>query len=358
MCNASQDKIAVHLNHHVEAACQPVAVSSPTTVRSPLLRQRPVMRFDQELSDDDPDNAGNTGLFHSPTKSDSIISKTDSAAVIATSSLDADSEDGGDLQRCGSNDVVKPLSDSLSQCEEGITNKTESLGSESPITPTHCPFDHKTGVRSELNNLTISSINYTNQDDGQFESKRSPKLEHKAVTRVKSMMSIEAPNLPQLQKSKIDEPSAGLTPSQLPSDATQCGKKPKTAGGLAPHQHYKKGDASEPVGGCNIHAVTLWRSEEESFGLDLEITSSPLKVVITGLKPGGAAERVCLIGFSLISVQHKLMDTSDLTRHVSLNYLKHYVENVLKLHNALRNFKNQLTMSGIFGLSTVDSSAH
>uniref|UniRef100_A0A671VEH7 PDZ domain containing 2 n=1 Tax=Sparus aurata TaxID=8175 RepID=A0A671VEH7_SPAAU len=262
VCSASQDKIAVHLNHHVEAACQPVAVSSPTTVRSPLLRQRPVMRFDQELSDDDPDNAGNTGLFHSPTKSDSIISKTDSAAVIATSSLDADSEDGGDLQRCGSNDVVKPLSDSLSQCEEGITNKTESLGSESPITPTHCPFDHKTGVRSELNNLTISSINYTNQDDGQFESKRSPKLEHKAVTRVKSMMSIE-----------------------LPSD---------------------KGDASEPVGGCTIHAVTLWRSEEESFGLDLEITSSPLKVVITGLKPGGAAERVCLIGFSLISVQHNL----------------------------------------------------
>lgn len=52
------------------------------------------------------------------------------------------------------------------------------------------------------------------------------------------------------------------------------------------------------------------------------------------------------------------MDTSDLTRHVSFNYLKHYVENVLKLHNALRNFKNQLTMSGIFGLSTVDSSAH
>ncbi|KAM8761254.1 PDZ domain-containing protein 2 isoform 2-T2 [Acanthopagrus schlegelii] len=291
MCNASQDQIAVHLNHHVEAVCQPVAVSSPTTLRSPLLRQRPVMRFDEELSDDDPDNAGNTGLFHKPSKSYPIIPKSDSAAVIATSSLNGDSEDGGDSQRCGSSDVVTSLSDCLSHYEEGITTKSESLGSESPITPIHCPFDHKAGVRSGLNNLTIRSVNYTNQDDGHFESKRSPKLEHKAVTRVKSMMSIEAPTLPQLQKSKIDEPSAGLAPSQLPSDAIQCGKNPKTAGGLVPHQHYKKGDASEPVDDCTIHAVTLWRSEEESFGLDLEIMSSPLKVVITGLKPGGAAER-------------------------------------------------------------------
>ncbi|XP_073321416.1 PDZ domain-containing protein 2 isoform X2 [Pagrus major] len=293
VCNASQDQVAVHLNHHVEAVCQPVAVSSPTTVRSPLLRQRRMMRFDEELSDDDSDHAGNTGLFHKPTKSDSVISKTDSAVVIATPSLDVDgdSEDGGDLQRCGSNDIVTPLNDSLSQCEEGSTSKSESLGSESPITPIHCPFDHKVGVRSGLNNLTISSANYTNQDDGQFESKRSPKLEHKAVTRVKSMMSIEAPNLLQQQKSKIDEPSAGSASPQLPSDATQCGRNPKTAGGLVPHQHCKKGDASEPVGDCTIHAVTLWRSEDESFGLDLEIMSSPLKVVITGLKPGGAAER-------------------------------------------------------------------
>lgn len=35
--------------------------------------------------------------------------------------------------------------------------------------------------------------------------------------------------------------------------------------------------------------VTLRRSEEESFGLDLEITSSPLIVTVAGIKPGSAA---------------------------------------------------------------------
>ncbi|XP_018524797.1 PDZ domain-containing protein 2 isoform X2 [Lates calcarifer] len=308
--SASQNKTPVPLSTHVEAGCQPIAVSSPTSVRSPLLRQRRVMCFEDELSDDeDSDNTGNTGHFHRPTKSDSLnfsdaqaaqISKTDSAVVIATSAtssldVDGDSEDGGDLHLCGSSDVTTPLNGSFSQCEEGITTKSESPGSESPFMPIRCPFDYRAGVASSLGsvsgNLTIISENYTNQDDGQVESKRSPKLEHKAVTRVKSMMSIEAPNLPQQLKSKVDEPSPCLALSQPPSQPTQCGRNPRTAGGSVPHQHCKKGDASELEGVCAIDSVTLKRSEDESFGLDLEIMSSPLKVVITGLKPGGAAER-------------------------------------------------------------------
>ncbi|KAM9360139.1 PDZ domain-containing protein 2 [Symphorus nematophorus] len=292
--NTPQDKTPVPLNHHTETVCQPIAVSSPSSVRSPLLRQRRMMYFEEELSDDEySNNAGNTGLFLRPTKSDSINSKSDSGVVIATSSLDVDgdSEDGGDLQRCGSNDVTTPLDSSLSQCEEAVISKSESPGSESPFIPIRRPFDHKTGGSSGSNNLTINTVNYTNQDDGQLESKRSPKLEHKAVTRVKSMMSIEAPNLPQQQKSKTDEPSSGSAPSQPPSPATQCGRNPRTADGSVLHQPCKKGDASEPEGVCSIDTVTLWRREDESFGLDLEIMSSPLKVIIAGLKPGGAAER-------------------------------------------------------------------
>lgn len=320
MYNASQDRTSAPLNHHVEAVCQPIAVSSPTSLRSPLLRQRRVMCFEDKLSDDeDSDNVGNNGFFNRPTKSDSFnfsdaktsqISKTDSVVAIATSLLDVEGDrgDGGNLQRCGSNDVPTQLYGSFSTCEEAITNKSESPSSESPFMPIRCPFDHKAGVANSIgsgsNNLNINSENYTNQDDGQLESKRSPKLEHKAVTRVKSMMSIEAPNLPQQQKSKVDEPSHQL-PSQPLSHATQCGRNPRIAGGLIPHQHCKKEDASELVGVCTINTVTLWRSEDESFGLDLEIMSSPLKVVVAGLKPGGAVERVCLTNFIFILVQYQ-----------------------------------------------------
>ncbi|XP_039659264.1 PDZ domain-containing protein 2 isoform X2 [Perca fluviatilis] len=297
--NTSQDKIPVPLSHHAEAVCQPIAVSSPTSVRSPLLRQRRLMCFEDELSDgENSDNARNTRLFHSPTKSDSVnfsdaqaseMSKSGSAVVSATSSLDINGnrDDGRDLQRCGSDDVTTPLYGSFSQCEEG---KSESPGSKSPFMPIR-NAGGSSSMGSGPSNLTINSENYTNQDDGQLESKRSPKLEHKAVTRVKSMMSIEAPNLPQQQKPKVDEPSPGSGPSQPPSLVTPCGRNPKPAGGLVPHQHCKKGDASELVGVCTIDTVTLKRSEDESFGLDLEIMSSPLKVVVAGLKPGGAAEK-------------------------------------------------------------------
>lgn len=313
MYNASQDKTPVPPHHHVEAICQPIAVSSPTSLLSPLLRQQRVMCFENELSDDeDSDNTGNTGLFQC---SDSVsfsdaqasqISKTDSAVVIAASSLDGDSEVIGDLQRCGRNDVTTPLYGSFSM--EGTAHKSESPGSESPFMPIRCPH-HEAGVTSSIcsgsSNLTIKNVNCTSQDDGQLESKRSPKLEHKALMRVKSMMSIEAPNLPLQQKSKVDEPSPGLAPSQPQTHASPCGRNCRIADGLTPFQQCKKGDASELVGVCTIDTVTLWRNEDESFGLDLEIMSSPLKVVITGLKSGGAAERVCLIGFIFMPVQNQ-----------------------------------------------------
>lgn len=317
MYNTSQDKTPVPLNHQEETSVQPVAVSSPSSVRSPLLRQRRVICSEDELSDDeDSDNTGNAGLFRRATKSDSVnfsdaqsshISKANSDVIIATSSLDVDgdSDDGGELQRCGSSDVTTPPYDSCSHFKEGITSKSESPGSESPFQPIRCPFEHKAGVVNSLGsgstNLTILNENYTNQDDGQSETKRSPKLEHKQVTRVKSMMSIEAPNLPQQQKAKADKTSVGLASSPPPSPAAQCGRNPRTTGGLIPHQHCKKGEASELVGVCTIDTVTLRRSEDESFGLNLEIMSSPLKVVITGLKPGGAAERVYLIGFFFVA---------------------------------------------------------
>ncbi|XP_060927971.1 PDZ domain-containing protein 2 [Limanda limanda] len=307
--NTSHDKTPVPLHHHGEDVCQPIAVSSPTSVRSPLLRQRRVMCFAEEFSDEEnSDNTGNAEHSHRPTKSDSVklsdaqapqVSKTDSMGVVATSvtsslDVDGDSEDGGDLKRYGSNDMTTPLDGSFSQREEII----------------RCPIDDKAGVTSSAgsvsSNLTLSSENHTNQDDGQLESKRSPKLEHKAVTRVKSMMSIEAPNLPQQPKSKVDELSL--------SQPTQCGRSPGVAAGSISHQHCKKGEISELLGVCAIDTVTLRRSEDESFGLDLEIMSSPLRIVITGLKPGGAAERgssaLLCPGDEIVKIGEKLVCSS------------------------------------------------
>lgn len=320
MHHTSQDKSPGPPTRHVEAACQSSVGTSPTSVRSPLLRQRRVMCFDEELSDDNEDNAGSTAAFHRPKDSRKVKSsdtqafqfpENESAVVIATSSLevDGDSEDGGDLQRCGSNDAPTPLQGSSMECEEGSTKKTEGPGSESPFIPIRCPFDHKAGVAASVcpgsSNLTISNDNHTNQDDGQLDSKRSPKLEHKAVMRVKSMMSTEAPNLLQPPKAKADEPSPSLASFQPPTpQASQCGRNPRTPTGFVTQPHCRKGDASELAGVCTIDTVTLRRREEESFGLDLEITASPLKVVITRLKPGGAAERVCLVCFIIPTLSH------------------------------------------------------
>ncbi|XP_010778535.1 PDZ domain-containing protein 2-like, partial [Notothenia coriiceps] len=308
------------LNHHVEGVCQPISVSSPTSVRSPLLRQRRVMCFEDVLSDEeDSITTRSTALFHRTTRSvpfseaeASDISKCDSAVLIAASSLDinGNSEDDGGLQRCGSLEVTTPLCGSFSQCEEALTNKSESPGPEPPL----MLICKAGGSICTLTNLTINSENYTNPDDVQLESKRSPKLEHKAITRVKSMMSIEAPSPPQQQRSKADEPPPGIAPAQSPSSAPLGARNPKTAGGLVPHQHCKKGDAGELVGVCTIDTVSLRRSEDESFGLDLEIMSSPLKVLIAGLKPGGAAERestgkLCP-GDEIVSFGEKLVRSS------------------------------------------------
>nr|XP_040050735.1 PDZ domain-containing protein 2 [Gasterosteus aculeatus aculeatus]XP_040050736.1 PDZ domain-containing protein 2 [Gasterosteus aculeatus aculeatus] len=272
--NASQDETRV--DHHVEAVGQPVGVCSPALARSPLLRQRRLMCFEDELSkEEDGEQARNTGLPHRPTKVDPPNRSGGGPASQAPPPLDLNgNREEGDVHKGGSHD-----DGSFPQCEEGIAIESESP--EGPLMPIRKP-----GGASAL---VINSENHPHQEDGQLESKRSPKLEHKAVTRVKSMMSIEAPNLPQQQKAKAEDPSPGL--GLPPSQATQCGRNPKAAGGSVPHQPCKRGDASELVGVCTIDSVTLRRSEDESFGLDLEITSSPLKVVIVALRPGGAAER-------------------------------------------------------------------
>lgn len=93
----------------------------------------------------------------------------------------------------------------------------------------------------------------------------------------------------QPQASGTDDPDTCLLQS-VPG-STLSGRNPKMAAGLPPNPLILKEDA-QPMGGFSMDTVTLTRQEEETFGLDVEICSSPLRIVISGMKPGCAAKRV------------------------------------------------------------------
>nr|XP_057926932.1 PDZ domain-containing protein 2 isoform X2 [Doryrhamphus excisus] len=223
---------------HVEAFGSPAVVSDSTTVRSPLLRQRRIMRYDDELSKEE----------------DAV-------------SLDVEEDGNG---RHISNDVMIPL---YGSCD---TNDSKALGSESPFLPIRCLGEPTTG--EDL-------------------------LDH-AVAPAKTKSSVESPNLTEQQKSNVDEPSS--------DQKTQCGKTSVTESESIPL--CTNVQTSELSGVCTLETVTLTRCANESFGLDLEIMASPLKVVINRLKSGGAAEReskgVLCPGDEIVTIGETLVSSS------------------------------------------------
>ena len=267
MCSTSEDKIPVSLNNHTQAVFQPSAFSSPASLQNPVLQQE-IMSSEEQLSDDE-----YSGILHRSTESDCMNFKTDAAASL--SYVCGNCEDYEALQSHERTDGTKPRCSNLLQHNESFTVKSElSVNCESPFMPICCTSDHTAVQASEIIHLTSSGLNCTSQDVEHNASKRSPPLEHKGGAQV------EALNSP--QQSNIDESCTDSTPTQPRSQPT-------------PYQENMgemTGDASETADVSTIKTVTLWRREDESFGLDVEIMSSPLKVVITGLKPGGAAERV------------------------------------------------------------------
>ncbi|XP_028851565.1 PDZ domain-containing protein 2 isoform X2 [Denticeps clupeoides] len=275
-----------------EVSRQTSVNSSPTSVRSPLLRQRRVICYDDDPSDDenDPDaDVLRASLCQRPRHnrgvSDSArFQEDDSGIVIATSSVevDEDSQDGGQFQRHVSSDSgATPIYGSSVESDDGHSPaEVQTVQTvQSPFTP-FCSFEDGAasmagGGTGGGGGTTALGLRKDTQRDGPAEPKRSPKLEHKAVTRVKSMMSIDCPSTS--QRTKPEDPSSAQPSATRP-----------TCRGPA---HCRRGESSELAGICTIETVVLNRTESESFGLDLEIKSSPLKVIITGLRPGGAAER-------------------------------------------------------------------
>lgn len=132
---------------------------------------------------------------------------------------------------------------------------------------------------------------------------------HSPLLRQRQVMSLEdelhddsdktenADLVSQPQKSRTNDPDTYLLQS-VPG-STLSGRNPKMAAGLPLNRLMKEEDVSQPTGGFTIDTVTLRRQEEETFGLDVEIFSSPLRIIISGLKPGCAAEWVRLSDLSL-----------------------------------------------------------
>ncbi|KAG7477163.1 hypothetical protein MATL_G00091360 [Megalops atlanticus] len=176
-------------NRHADTAHQ------SSSVRSPLQRQRRLVCYEDESSDDDED------VRH----------------------VEVDGRRS--LQPRGVSDDNLGVTVSV-EAEEGQDRGQEGGGADSNL-----------GLKKDP------------QGNVQVDSKRSPKLEHKAVTRVKSMLSTECPGPPQRPK--------GEGPALSP-----------------------------PTPGPGPNPAHLHTARRRS-----PITSSPLKVVITGLRPGGAAER-------------------------------------------------------------------
>ncbi|XP_064883095.1 PDZ domain-containing protein 2-like [Oncorhynchus nerka] len=282
------------LNRPVEATQRQPSVCSPgsSSVRSPLLRQRRVICRDDEVSDDE--DAVTLPFRQVAGRVTAMGVVADSGIMISTTSVELDEESEGPHILLRSNSL---------ESQEGV-GFVPSSGAESPFMPIRRLDQHQTpgGGGGSFPTTGPSNLGVRKDPQGPLEPKHSPKLEHKAVTRVKTMLSIEAPPIQptnqqnQNQRTKGEESPTSSSSQSLAPQPGVASSHSLGRPGCNPNLLCKKGEACSELAGeepahCTIDKVVLRRSEEESFGLDLEIRSSPLKVVITGLRLGGAAER-------------------------------------------------------------------
>ncbi|KAM9251235.1 PDZ domain-containing protein 2 [Cariama cristata] len=238
-------------NKHVESVRPGILSDSPKSARSPFHRQRRVVFYDGDVSDDDESSYLQ--------RSQRAKSQEDTGIVITTSSAEIDDESQeSESPRCSGTETSSPV---FSNSVESADSTLEQI--DSPFFPI-IAFDYSSVPEVRLGSLSLKELR-----EAQLESKKSPRLEHRAVTRVKSMMSTECRSL---QRQRIEE----------------HGSYNKPVARTLPHS--KKCEAPDCAGQGQGEIVTLVRNEHESFGLDLEIQAMPLKVVVTGLRPGGAAE--------------------------------------------------------------------
>ncbi|KAE8636590.1 hypothetical protein XENTR_v10003050 [Xenopus tropicalis] len=243
-------------NKHIVSTRQSSLNSSPQSIRSPLLRQRRIVSYEDEDGSED----GDISRKDEGNYKDHLKKNADEDSGIVMSTLDVDEEipDHNLPVKCASEAGTSLCGSSVESEDSSVEHMVDS-----PF------FAIKSFDYSAKADARPCSLALKEPTEGPIENKRSPKLEHKAVTRVKSMMSIEYPSSP---KPKAEE-------SCLPSKPTK------------PLPLVKKPEGSEHSGKCITDTVQLFCSEYESVGLDLEIKESPLSVIITGLRPAREGEK-------------------------------------------------------------------
>ncbi|XP_048359140.1 PDZ domain-containing protein 2 isoform X2 [Sphaerodactylus townsendi] len=244
------------VNKHREAVRHVSFSDSPKGSRTAFQRQRRIAFYDGDASDEDDFAKQDGGQFQrGPRPKGQKKAQSNCEVIIAACPTEG----------IAANQEKDFAADIHNASTVGIFRDSAESAKESPLLPvksldsSHMPEHH----------LSLKDFRET-----QLESKRSPKLEHKAVTRVKSLMSIEYHGVP---RPRNEEHGTGN----------------KLIGRTFPNIHKSEAQES-PLGRSHIEVITLTRNENESFGLDLEIHAIPLLVVITGLRPGGAAERASM----------------------------------------------------------------
>ncbi|XP_042303780.1 PDZ domain-containing protein 2 [Sceloporus undulatus] len=232
---------------------------SPKGART-VQRQRRIAFYDGDVSEED-DFAKQDGIrFKKGVKSKGQKKAEASCDVTITTTLAGDSDENQEKEFAAHVHNDSALS-SFKELTEGAVEHIV----DSPFLPVKS-FDYSNVPEVHPSHLSLKDFR-----EAQAESKRSPKLEHKAVTRVKSLMSIEYHGISR----------------QKNEDHGACSR---TSGRVLPHIQKTEPQES-PLGQKDTEVITLIRNENESFGLDLEISATPLRVVITNLRPGGVAER-------------------------------------------------------------------
>ncbi|XP_027724666.1 PDZ domain-containing protein 2 isoform X2 [Vombatus ursinus] len=278
LVSSGSKKASGPFHKHLEATRQASLPGSPQPARSPLLRQRRVGCFDAEDAGDEEEfvrDGDNVPFSRSLQASTSSQAEEDSRVITLTSSVEADTS-SQDMEHLGNPASEAPLETSLLGSSGGkVEDKTSEPIIDSPLLPGKL-FDNHSALEDSPGSLGLKE---------QTESKKSPKLEHKAITRVKSLMSIECPGSP---KQKNEDPGPGHKPVAR----------------ITPQS--KRAVTEDNSRSSSLETVHLIRLEDESFGLDLEIQATPLKVVIRGLRPGGTAEREATgqlsVGDEIISI--------------------------------------------------------
>ncbi|CAJ0959352.1 unnamed protein product [Ranitomeya imitator] len=231
---------------------------SPQSLRSPLQRQRRILCCDDDEGNEEDDFGKKENRHLCDTKKKNA--DEDSGIVMTTSSLDVDEEIQADeLPKSSIGEVGSSMCGSSVESEDGALEQAADVAF----------FGMKSLECSGKADVRPNTLGIKDPLESQSENKRSPKLEHKAVTRVKSMMSNTSPNSSK-QKNEDGKQSPKLTKMVPPS---------------------KKSEGLEVSGRCNTETVELLCSEYESVGLDLEIRESPVRIIIAALRLQGGADK-------------------------------------------------------------------